>query len=88
MFYNFAYKFIYYNGSFINALKDLYPETSWDPHRFSQGIPGTSNSTIDWKEVEQILQITKPEDWYKVTKDKLKSSPVARHFRYLNYCIV
>ena len=61
----------YYNGSPIQLLKAVYPESEWLPWRFD-GAPHViwnekSNQIAYMNWLGNILGISQPDDWYRVT---------------------
>jgi len=74
----------FYNKNFPALLAAVYPEHSWELWRFPRriGKVNESKEEIDtlFERVEQALNIKKPEDWYRVTKEQLKSLRVSHLF--------
>jgi hypothetical protein len=61
----------FFAGDPMNALKTIYPDFDWKPWRFHYVPPGfwedlkNHRKVIDY--IEQVFDITRPEDWKRVT---------------------
>ncbi len=84
----------HYQGSLLNALRDIYPEYEWNISAFASRIGNEQYWTNDiqhlkdyLQEIGKEIQIWKLEDWYRVKMDRLPSSTVVPSMqRVLEIC--
>ena len=68
-----------------DMLADVYAEFKWEPWRFRKAPNGSQELAearkVAFRELENLLPIAQPLDWYRVSIDHLKSFDAYKMFR-------